>query len=105
VTEPFWFPFDHLEKTINMTVSGDSAKILMMAWVQFFEQNGGKNYITTTIENIAEGKKYAITVQNCTGTETPAEKIARQGAVIVSLLERVKNLDYRIYHRPGTRGT
>lgn len=62
---------------IDMRISGMPAKLFMFYLIQLFEQNGGKNFLTSTIADNRTGKKYEITVRDCTGKESPAEKITR----------------------------
>lgn len=62
------------EHSIDMKLSGEQAKFFMMTLISFFEQNGGENYLTLTFE--MKDKKYAVTIQDCYGMLSPAEKIA-----------------------------
>jgi hypothetical protein len=71
------------EQGINMKLSGDPAKFFMKTLVEFFEQNGGKNFLTLTVEN--QDKKYGITIQNCHGEESPAEKLQGLSEEVQSL--------------------
>lgn len=59
---------------IDMRLSGEQASIFMASLVQLFKQNGGENFLTVTVEG--QGEKYAITIQDCSKTLTPAEKLA-----------------------------
>ncbi|WCK57129.1 hypothetical protein PP175_28485 (plasmid) [Aneurinibacillus sp. Ricciae_BoGa-3] len=70
---------------INMKLGGEHAKLFLDMFVSFFEQNGGKNFLTLTLQN--KEKKYAINIENCYGKETSAEKLQRQEAIIKQLVE------------------
>lgn len=59
---------------LDMRLSGERGKLFVFSLVEFFRQNGGKNYLTLTVNDAKD--KFAINIQNCTGTTTPAEKIA-----------------------------
>jgi len=63
------------DEGIDMKLSGEPAKMFMISLVEFFKQNGGENYITLVVED--NSGKYAITIENCNGKDTPSEKIAR----------------------------
>lgn len=59
-----------------------------LALVNFYENNGGKNYFTTTVETTVKGKRkrYEITIRNLNGEKSPAETIAE-------LKEKIANLE------------
>lgn len=75
------------EKGFDMKVSGEPAKYFMALLVDFFEQNGGTNFLTLTLQN--QEKKYGITIQNCNGELTPAEKMQLMADEIKSLKEEL----------------
>lgn len=78
---------------LDMRLSGDTAKLFMIMLVNLFEQNGGKNFLTTTLEG--KGKRYGITITNLDGEDSPAERLNRLETLnreLVKLLEKV--LDY-----------
>ncbi len=58
---------------INIRVGGEHARIFANSLIQFFKQNGGENFVTTT--GLLGGEKYEITVRKC-GGKTPAEKLS-----------------------------
>ncbi len=60
---------------LNMKLGGEPAKFFMMMLIGFFEENGGENFLTTTVEN--QAKRYEITIRNLNGQDSPAEKVAR----------------------------
>lgn len=67
----------HFENgALDMKLSGDSAKAFMYILIEFFKQNGGQDFLTLTMAD--KENKYAINIQNCNGTDTPAEKMARE---------------------------
>lgn len=63
------------EGKIDMKVSGENANIFMQRLIQFFKQNGGKNFLT--IEVGLKGENYAITIQNCNGKDSPQAMLKR----------------------------
>lgn len=74
---------------IDMSLSGEQAKIFMCSLIQFFEQNGGENFLTLTVQG--QGKKYSITIQDCSKELTPAEKLEKlekENAKLKKLLEQ-----------------
>lgn len=60
---------------VKFGVDGIPGQMFLAVLVSFFEQNGGKNYITITVNN--DKAHYDITIRNCDGTLTPAEKIVQ----------------------------
>ena len=84
---------------IDMRIESEMAKSFYNSIVQVFEQNGAKNFFTTTID--IEGKKgrYAFTIEKV-GGQTVAEKLAEQKLEIERLTEELKNLDwYKMWHK------
>lgn len=77
---------------VDMRIESEMAKSFYNSIVQVFEQNGAKNFFTTTID--IEGKKgrYAFTIEKV-GGQTVAEKLAEQKAEIERLTEREKFLE------------
>jgi len=72
---------------IDMKVTGERAKLFMSALIQFFEQNGGKNFVTTA--RMVGKDRYEITVRKCGGM-TPADKIEALEHEIEQLQEVLK---------------
>jgi len=72
---------------INMKVTGERAKLFMSALIQFFEQNGGKNFVTTA--GMVGKDRYEITVRKCGGM-TPADKIEALEHEIEQLQEALR---------------
>lgn len=61
---------------IDMSVEGEQCKAFMAAIIQIFEQNGAKNFFTTTVElDDRKGSRYALTIQK-TGGKTPSEELS-----------------------------
>ena len=58
---------------LDMTIGGDAAKLFMCNLVRFFEQNGGQNFLTLSVEDAKNS--YSITIQNNNGDATPAKKL------------------------------
>jgi hypothetical protein len=71
--------------SIDMSLSGDPAKFFMLQLIDFFKQNGGKNFLTTTFEGM--GEKYGITITNLKGNDSPAEKLQRFKSLLEKVLE------------------
>lgn len=60
---------------IDLSLSGEPAKLFMQTLIEFFKQNGGKNFLSLTVD---DGKnKYSISIENCNGTLTSAEKMTQ----------------------------
>lgn len=60
---------------IDMRLSGVHAMNMLEAFVDLFETNGGKNFLTTTLEAPARNKRYEVTINNLNGELSSAEKI------------------------------
>lgn len=60
---------------LDMGLSGEPAKIFINSLVDFFYQNGGKNFLSMTVANKSD--KFSIVVQNCNGIDSTAEKLKR----------------------------
>ena len=60
---------------VNMKLGGEPANLFMGMLVGFFEENGGENFLTTTIQSPL--KRYEITIRNLDGIDSPAEKLGR----------------------------
>lgn len=71
---------------IDMSLSGEMARAYMVGLIGMFERNGGKNFLTVTIEG--QGKKYGITIQDCTKELTPAEKLEKLEKEFIETLAR-----------------
>ena len=61
---------------IDMTIESPMAKSFYDCIVQIFEQNGAKNFFTTTLELESQSGKYAFTIEKVGGI-TAAERIAK----------------------------
>ena len=64
--------FDHNGLTVSLT--GEPTKLFMAYIIQLFESAHAENFLTFTVENTAH--RYAITIQNLNGSDSPAEMIA-----------------------------
>ena len=64
---------------LDMKLGGENATIFMAVLADFFFANGGKNYLTLTLEAAPRDGGKAIhlevTIRNCDGKMTPAEEI------------------------------
>lgn len=58
---------------IDMSMSGERAKLFMASLIEFFQQNGGVNFLTLTVNN--GQNSFAINIQNLKGEDSPAQKI------------------------------
>lgn len=74
---------------VDMRIESEMAKSFYNSIIQIFEQNGAKNFFTTTVD--IEGKKgrYAFTIEKV-GGQTVSEKLAEQKAEIERLTEELK---------------
>ncbi len=73
---------------IDMSLESEHCKAFMATIIQIFEQNGGKNFFTTTVElDNRKGARYALTIQKTDG-QSPAEKLADLQAENNSLKEK-----------------
>jgi hypothetical protein len=79
------------ENGLEMSLSGEPAKLFLRMLVDLFEQNGGENFLTMTIHN--QDKKYEITIVNQNGKDTPAEKVER----LQKEIEQLKDDNDRAY--------
>jgi hypothetical protein len=74
---------------IDMTIESPMAKSFYDCLVQIFEQNGAKNFFTTTIELESQKCKYAFTIEKVGGV-TVAERIAELQKQVDELKEEFK---------------
>lgn len=66
----------HYDKNgLNLKLGGQTAMVFLSTLVDLFKTNGGKNFLTMTVHK--DDIKYAITIQNCNGEDSPAEKLER----------------------------
>lgn len=74
---------------LDMRLGGEPAHAFVAMLVEFFKQNGGKNYFTLTVDTpLVEGEPswhLEVTVRNRNGTKTPAEEIAALKARVAEL--------------------
>ena len=87
----------HYDKSgLNLKLGGQTAKLFLSTLVDLFEINGGKNFLTMTVHQ--NEIKYAITIQNQNGIDTPSEKLERlekQNQIYKQALELVEDeLEY-----------
>lgn len=61
------------DDALNMTIGGSAATSFMCSLVRFFEQNGGKNFLTLSVADAEHS--YSITIQNNSGDDSPAKKL------------------------------
>lgn len=63
---------------IHLETSGGSGHRFVVALVNFYLANGGKNYFTMTVEGVVRKKhhRYEITIRNLDGGKSPAETIS-----------------------------
>ncbi len=78
----------HLDDgALNMRFGGEPAQRFMEGLVAFFEQNGGRNFLTFTVSN--SEKKYGITIQNCMGGQSPAERLTDVGSILDDIISAI----------------
>ncbi len=108
---------------LDMTISGEYAKAFFNAIIGIFDQNGAKNYFTTTVDIEGRKGRYAFTIEKA-GGQTVAEKLAEledkieqgtlielpckvgdkvyrkipEGAVVLTR-EELNDLEYKAYAR------
>lgn len=78
------------EHGLQMSLSGEPAKMFMHLLIQFFKENGGENYLTMEVHD--ENNKYEITIVNQNGQDTPSEKLYRQEMIISRYEEALKTI-------------
>ena len=76
---------------VDMRIESEMAKSFYNSIVQVFEQNGAKNFFTTTIDIEGKNGRYAFTIEKM-GGQTVAEKLAEQKAEIERLKEQLKSV-------------
>lgn len=74
---------------VDMSVSGYTFNFLLAALVESVRANGGKNFLTFEVSD--KSNKYAVTIQNCNGTDTPAAKLDRLKAENERLKKQLEN--------------
>ena len=79
---------------VDMTIESEMAKSFYNSIVQVFEQNGAKNFFTTTIDIDGKKGRYAFTIEKF-GGKTVAEKLAEQKAEIERL--KIREDKERLY--------
>ena len=77
---------------VDMRIESEMAKSFYNSIIQVFEQNGGKNFFTTTIDIEGKNGRYAFTIEKV-GGQTVAEKLADQKAEIERLTEDCESAD------------
>lgn len=88
---------------IDMTMTGERAKIFFATLTQIFIQNGGKNFLTLEARNGSEG--YSITIENLNGKESPVsklKKLIKEKEHMLGLLELCKPYiqEFESIHNP-----
>lgn len=73
---------------VDMRIESEMAKSFYNSIVQVFEQNGAKNFFTTTVDIDGKKGRYAFTIEKV-GGQTVAEKLAEQKAEIERLTEEI----------------
>jgi hypothetical protein len=73
---------------VDMKVSGEQMNVFFNWLIQLFKDFGGDNFVCFTIGQ--DDKKYSITVQDCTKSLTPAEKMEAMQKEIDELKRRLK---------------
>jgi len=76
---------------IDMSLSGQHAMNIMEAFVDLFEQNGGKNFLTMTLERKKSNDRYSIVINNLNGEFSAAEKLTAMEKERDELQKRVED--------------
>jgi hypothetical protein len=65
------------ENGVEIISEGGFIHRFCIALVDFYEQHGGENYFTTTVDTTVRNKRkrYEITIRNLNGNKSPAETI------------------------------
>jgi hypothetical protein len=65
------------ENGVEIISEGGFIHRFCIALVDFYEQHGGENYFTTTVDTTVRSKRkrYEITIRNLNGNKSPAETI------------------------------
>lgn len=92
------------EGKIDMRVGGDGFTIFMNMLIEFFEANGGKNYLTFTVNSRDhgpfKGAHLEVTIRNCDGVLTPGEHIGKLKDINLKLAKTCGCLEPDEYGRP-----
>ena len=75
---------------IDMRIESEMAKSFYYSIIQIFEQNGAKNFFTTTVDIGGKKGRYAFTIEKV-GGQTVADKIAELKAEIERLKIDLEN--------------
>lgn len=76
----------HYDKDgLNLKLGGQTAMVFLSTLVDLFKANGGKNFLTMTVHK--DEIKYAITIQNCNGQDSPSEKLERYEQALKDIIE------------------
>lgn len=78
---------------IDMRLSGIHAMNMLEAFVDLFEVNGGKNFLTTTLEAPARDKRYEVTITNLNGELSSAEKMNQLVAELEQEKQKLKDYE------------
>ncbi|SFJ64460.1 hypothetical protein SAMN02799624_05343 [Paenibacillus sp. UNC496MF] len=77
---------------LRMSVNGELGRVFLQLLVELFEQNGGKNFLTMTMETPDKSKRYEIRIANLNGDLSVGEKLNQQEAEIQQLKEQLSTL-------------
>lgn len=58
---------------LSMGMTGELARNFYALLIQLFRDSGAENFLTVTVEHQLD--KFEITIRDCSGVKTPAEKI------------------------------
>ena len=85
---------------LGVTISGESAFLLTGYLIKLLKDTGGKNFLTWTVNK--GNDKYAVTIENLNGSESPAEIISRltaENAELKTSLIKKDNEEFAAYKR------
>lgn len=69
-------------------LTGEPAKTFWVWLLQLFEESGAENFLTVTVEH--KGQKMEITIRDCSGLKTPAERINELERIIKGFEEQTQ---------------
>jgi len=82
----------HYDKDgLNLKLGGQAAMMFLSTLIELFETNGGRNFLSMTVHK--DEIKYAITIQNCNGVDSPSEKLERYAQAMKDIVRQIET-DY-----------
>jgi hypothetical protein len=82
---------EHEEGGNRMSVAGEPARTFLQLLVELFEQNGGKNFLSITLETPDKSKRYEVRIVNLNGELSVTEKLNQYEEEIRQLQDKLAN--------------